>query len=83
MTEFSIDTKNHSVRLRLDLLGEPQPIEVQVAKFSLKTKGGETRIVVEEASASREWMNVALREFVVGKSFPVPPQAATLLKVLV
>ena len=83
MTEFSIDTKTKTVRLRLELLGEVEPIEVQVTRYALKQKGSETRLVVEEATASREWMTVALRELVVGKSFPVPSQASTLLKLLV
>jgi hypothetical protein len=83
MTEFAIDTKNKSVRLRLELVGEAEPIEVQVTRYALKQKGAETRLVVEEATASREWMTVALREFVIGKSFIVPSHAGTLLKLLV
>lgn len=82
MTELSIDTKKKTVRLRLELLGEAEPIEVQVTKYSLKQKGDETRLVVEEATASREWLAVALREFVVGQSVPVPAKAGVLLKLL-
>jgi hypothetical protein len=83
MTEFSIDTKTKAVRVRLELLGESQPIELHVTKYSLKQKGGETHITVEEATASREWMTVALREFVIGKSFLLPSGAGTVLKLLV
>lgn len=82
MTELSIDTKKKTVRVRLELLGEAEPIEVQVTKYSLKQKGDEARLVVEEATASREWLAVALREFVVGQSFPVPAKAGVLLKLL-
>ncbi len=83
MTELSIDTKKKTVRLRLELLGEAEPVEVQITKYSLKNKGEETRLVIEDATASREWLAVALREFVVGQSFPVPAKAGVLLKLLV
>jgi len=82
MTELSIDTKNKTVRVRLDLLGEAEPIEVQVTKYSIKQEGEQTSLIVEEATASREWMKVALREFVVGQSFPVPAKAGVVLKLL-
>ncbi len=83
MTELSIDTKKKTVRLRLELLGEAEPVEVQITKYSLKNKGEEARLVIEDATASREWLAVALREFVVGQSFPVPAKAGVLLKLLV
>ncbi len=83
MTELSIDTKKKTVRLRLELLGEAEPVEVQITKYSLKNKGEEARLVIEDATASREWLAVALREFVVGQSFPVSAKAGVLLKLLV
>lgn len=83
MTEFSIDTKNKAVRMRVELLGEAEPIEIQITKYTIRQKGGEIRLVVDEATASREWMTVALREFVVGQSFPLPAKAGAVLKLLV
>lgn len=82
MTEFSIDTKKKTLRLRLELLGEAEPVEVQITKYALKGRGDETRLTIEEATASREWLAVALREFVVGQSFPIPAKASVLLKLL-
>ena len=68
MTELSIDTKNKRVCVRLELLGEKEPIEVEILRYSLKEKGETTYITIEEATSSREWLTVALREFVVGDS---------------
>lgn len=82
MTELSIDTKKRTVRVKLELLGEPTPVEVEVAKYTLKSKGGTSELTIEEATASREWLTVALREFVVGQPFAVPAKAAVLLKLL-
>jgi environmental stress-induced protein Ves len=82
MTEFLIDTKNKRVRARVDLLGENEPIEVEILRYSLKEKGETTYITIEEAISSREWLTAALREFVVGQDLPIPAKAGAVLKLL-
>lgn len=82
MTELSIDTKNKRIWIRLELAGENEPIEVEILRYHLKTQGETAHITIEEASASREWLTVALREFVVGQEVTIPPKAAALLKLL-
>ena len=82
MTELSIDTKKHRVRVRLELRGEAEPIEVEITKYSLKNKDSATRLTIEEATASREWLNIALREFAVGRTIDIPAKAGALLKLL-
>jgi hypothetical protein len=83
MTELSIDTKNKRVRVRLELLGEHEPIDVDILRYSLKEKGQTTYITIEEAKSSREWVTAAMREFVVGQDFPIPAKASAVLKLLV
>ena len=82
MTELYIDTKNKRVRLRLELLGEKDPIDVEVLRYSLKEKGETTYITIEEVTSSREWLTAALREFVVGKDLAIPAKAGALLRLL-
>jgi hypothetical protein len=82
MTELSIDTKRKSLRVRLELVGEEQPIEIEITKYRLCSSDSGTQLIIEDATASREWLNVALREFVIGESFPVPSKAEALLKLL-
>src|SRR5262249_10650217 len=82
MTELSIDTKPKRVRVRLELLGEKEPIEVEILRYTLKEKGETTHITIEEATSSREWLTVALREFVVGQDLVIPAKAAVVLKLL-
>ena len=82
MTELSIDTKKKRVRVRLELVGEAEPIEVGITKYSLKNKDSGARLTIEEATASREWLAVALREFVVGRTIDIPAKAGALLKLL-
>jgi hypothetical protein len=82
MTELSIDTKNKRVRVRLELLGEKEPIDVEILRYSLKEKGGTTCITIEEVTSSREWLTLALREFVVGQDLALPAKAGAVLKFL-
>ena len=82
MTELSIDTQNKRVCVRLELLGENEPIDVEILRYSLKEKGENTCITIEEVTSSREWLTVALREFVVGQDLAIPAKAAAVLKLL-
>jgi hypothetical protein len=82
MTELSIDTKNRAFRLRLELLGEAEPIEIHVRKYELKTRGEETELKIVDATASRPWLAEALRQFAVGRSITIPATMGTVLKLL-
>jgi hypothetical protein len=82
MTELSIDTKNKRVHVRLELLGETEPIDVEILRYSLKEKGETTYITIEEVTSSREWLTIALREFVVGQDLALPAKGGAVLKFL-
>ena len=82
MTELSIDTKKRLIHVRLDLVGETEPIEIDVTRFELTQHGDQSSITILDANTSRAWLTEVLRQFVVGKSFPIPPQAAAVLKLL-
>jgi hypothetical protein len=83
MTELSIDTKKQAFRVRLDLVGEAQPIEIHVKKYVLRgIATATTRLLIVEATASRQWLAKALREFVAGRSFTIPAKAGAALKLL-
>lgn len=82
MTELSIDTRTKRIHVRLELLGEKEPIDIEILRYTLKEKGETTYITVEEATSSREWLTVALREFVVGQDLAIPAKAGVVLKLL-
>ena len=82
MTELSIDTRKRALRVRLQLAGEAEPIEIHVNKYRLTQRGDRAALTIVDAAASRPWLTEALRQFVVGQSFPVPGKAAAFLKLL-
>ena len=70
------------VRVRLELLGEKEPVDIEILRYTLKEKGETTYITIEEATSSREWLTVALREFVVGQDLAIPAKAGVVLRLL-
>jgi len=64
------------------LLGEKEPVDIEILRYTLKEKGETTYITIEEATSSREWLTVALREFVVGQDLAIPAKAGVVLKLL-
>lgn len=82
MTELSVDTKKRTIFIRVELRGEDEPIEVHVKKYGLKRSGDSAALTILDATASRKWIAEALQEFVVGRSFVIPPTAAAVLKLL-
>ena len=82
MTEFSIDTKKKRVRVRLELVGEKEPIDVEILRYSLHDDGQATYITIEEVNSSREWLTAAMHEFIVGQEFAIPAKAGAVLKLL-
>jgi hypothetical protein len=64
------------------LLGEKELIDVEILRYSLKEKGETTYITIEEVTSSREWLTVALCEFVVGQDLALPAKAGVVLKLL-
>jgi len=82
LTELTIDTKNKTILARLDLIGENEPVAIHVTEYRLHTDNPGPRVKIEGATASREWLNVVLQQFVIGKSFPIPAKVEPLLKFL-
>jgi hypothetical protein len=82
MTELSVDTKKRAFRVQLDLVGESETIEIHVKKYNLARKGDIVLLTVDDVTASRKWLAEALREFVVGRPFSIPPKAGAVLKLL-
>jgi hypothetical protein len=82
MTELSIDTQKRAVRMRIQLLGEAEPIEIHIKEYRITRIGETPTLTVLKASASRQWLTEVLRQFVVGRSFTIPEKADAVLNVL-
>ncbi len=79
VSELAIDTVRRTIRVELDLKGEPAPITVEVDSYELTEKNGKVYLKVGKVSASREWITAALKKYAVGQRFQLPNAAKLLL----
>ena len=57
-------------------------MEIYVREYALQRKGDRAMLTLVDATASRRWVATVLRELVIGQTFPIPRQAATVSKLL-
>lgn len=77
--ELKIDSKRNRVEVVCDLQGEVSPIGVTIEKYLLEAKDGKTFLSVLDSSATRPWLQAAMRDHLHGRRFEVPSWAAAAL----
>ena len=77
--ELSIDSKRHRVEVVCQLNGEVSPIGVTIEKYRLEQTGGKTFLTVLDSSATRPWMQAAMRDHLHGRKFELPSWASVAL----
>ena len=82
MLHFSVQPDTKKIHAEILLKGEASPIQVTLDGYELDGPAGKPTLRVTKVSASREWLEVVLREFIEGKPIELPPKAAPLLKLL-
>jgi hypothetical protein len=77
--ELSIDSKRRRIDLKCQLNGEVSPIGITIEKYQLEEQGGQKFIEVLDSSATRPWMQAAMRQHLHGRKIAVPGWAAAAL----
>lgn len=82
MLNFSVQPDTKKIYAEILLKGEDSPIKITLDGYELDGPAGKPTLRVAKTSASREWLDVVLKEFVEGKPIELPPKAVPLLKLL-
>jgi len=77
--ELSIDSKRHRIDVNVHLNGEVSAIGVSIEKYQIERKSGKAFIEVLDSSATRPWMQAAMRDHLHGRKFELPSWAAAAL----
>ena len=77
--ELTIDSKRHRIDVNVHLNGEVAPIGVSIEKYRIEQRDGKAFIEVLDSSATRPWMQAAMRDHLHGRKFEVPRWAAAAL----
>ena len=82
MLNFSVQPETKTIYAEILLKGESSPIKLTLSGYEIGGSAEKPVLRVAKTEASREWLEVVLREFVEGKPIDLPPKAAPLLKML-
>ena len=78
-----LELRIHSRERRLSAVllpaGEREEIAVDIGKYRITGERGAYAVVVEQVSASREWIRLVLEDLLVGRPIPVPSLALLAL----
>ena len=72
----------NGIRLEVLLKGETEPIAITIDEYQLTNVAGAEFILINKASASREWINALLQDFAIGKTIPLPSKYSNMVKSL-
>ncbi len=86
VTALSIDDSTKEINATLLLKGELQTLEVRIIGYNFVRMGDKGFMTFLNLSTSREWMNLAMRDFppkeIKEKKLEIPPSAAVILNFL-
>ncbi len=82
MLHFSVQPETKTIDAEILLKGESSPIKLTLSGYEISGSADKPTLRIARVAASREWLEVVLREFVEGKAIDLPPKAAPLLKIL-
>jgi hypothetical protein len=84
LVDLQLNTVSRSLSLTLLLKGEATPLEIQVREYTLSTTEGKSVLVIDgsKIETSREWLTELIRDRVVQKPLPVPPNLEWVVRLL-
>lgn len=72
LNELRIRSREKTIYAEIALEGEELPVIVQIERYRIVGKSGDSALVVESVVASRPWLQNLLQDLLVEKPLPVP-----------
>jgi hypothetical protein len=79
VTRLELDSQEKVIAAEVTLVGEACPVSVRVGRYEIRRRDGESFLVVDDFSASREWIGAAFRQHVAGREFKIPNAVAAMV----
>lgn len=79
LTELRIRSREKTIRVEMILTGEVEELKIEVERYRVTGVAGAHALVIERILASRQWVQLLLEDFVVGKPIPIPSVALVAL----
>lgn len=82
MINFQLNPQTHSIEFEIHPKGEEESIKFQVDKYTLTNEGDKFFLEVSEMKTNREWMNIAIDNFLPSKKIEIPAQYEKLIRLI-
>lgn len=80
LLDLWLDSAKKKARIELLLKGESSPLLISIERYALFEEGTETFVAVTEAAASREWMNLLIRDYLLDRKYRLPQAYSALAR---
>jgi hypothetical protein len=78
--EFCLKPEKREIHLKVLLVGEKEPIDVDITGYDLVDDEVNPCIIINKCTTSKEWMTVLAEKFLCGKELPIPKDKFAILK---
>jgi hypothetical protein len=78
--EFCLKPEKREIHLKVLLVGEKEPIDVDIFGYDLVDDEVSPCIVIKKCTTNRQWMTVLAEKFLCGKELPIPKEKFALVK---
>ena len=83
MLKLNLDSENKKIDLEVMLIGEKEPLSVQVESYEIIQKENKYFLVAKNIKTSREWINIVAKNFLENQEFEIPKNLADTLKIII
>ena len=82
MISFNLDSNTKSIAFSIHPKGEENPIDFKVNKYKLIKEGDKLFLEVSEINTNREWMNIAIQNFMPKSRIPITAEYEKLIRLV-
>lgn len=79
LIELRIRSREKTIRVEMLLAGELEELKIEIGRYRVIGVPGAHALVIESVRASREWVQLLLEDFAMGKPIPIPSVALVAL----
>ena len=83
ITELSLNSKEKSLLMTLEMRGESSAIELKVDKYILSQSEEKHFIQLQGIQTSRLWLSAVAKDYLENKTFKIPNKYVKVLKTLI
>jgi hypothetical protein len=80
LTDFSFNTDDRKLYVKIMLEGEIEPIDVKLEEFTVTTSGESGYLTIQQVQSNRAWVNTLLNKLLQGREWRIPDSKLALVQ---